>query len=132
MLYDCSEGLPKTDYNIGRGQGGRECLNGRCVSTFDTYCSIQENFESLLQSATTCNYKGRQLIFIQNARNCYDKVRQIFYYKVCYYKVRQILQSAIILLQSATEQASRLCEICDENFSVANCIKATEHKRCQC
>ena len=24
MLYDCSEGLPKTDYNIGKGQGGRE------------------------------------------------------------------------------------------------------------
>ena len=52
---------------------------------------IQENFEILLQSATTCNYKVRQFIFLQSARTCYYKVRQLVYYKV-----RQLL------LQSAT------------------------------
>ena len=30
MLYDCSERLPETHYNIGMGQGGRE-LGGRGV-----------------------------------------------------------------------------------------------------
>ena len=43
-------------------------------------------------------YKVRQLNLIQSATTCYYKVRQLFYYKV-----RQVLlQSAIVLLQSAT------------------------------
>ena len=38
--------------------------------------------KSLLQSATTCYYKVRQLNLLQSAATCYYKVRQLFYYKV--------------------------------------------------
>ena len=44
-----------------------------------------------------CYYKVRQLFLLQSAMVCYYKVRQLFYYKV-----RQVLQSVTILLQSAT------------------------------
>ena len=72
---------------------------------------IQENFESLLQSATTCNYKVRQFIFLQSARTCCYKVRQLFYYKVrqvllqFYYTVRQVLQSASTITKCDRTQA---------------------------
>ena len=70
---------------------------------------IQENFESLLQSATTCNYKVRQFIFLQSARTCYYKVRQLFYYKV-----RQVL------LQSATgiTKCDNFITKCDRYYKV--------------
>ena len=71
----------------------------------------------LLQSATGWYYKVRQLSLFQSAARWYYKLRQLFYYKVrpallqsatgitkcdkCYYKVRQVLQSAT-LLQSVT------------------------------
>ena len=48
-------------------------------------------------------YKVRQLFLLQSAMVCYCKVRQLFYYKV-----RQVLQSVTILLQSAT-----IITICD-------------------
>ena len=65
---------------------------------------IQENFESLLQSATTCNYKVRQFVFLQSARTCYYSATAILLQSACdkcYYKVRQVLQSVTILLQSS-------------------------------
>ena len=49
---------------------------------------IQRKFESLLQSATTCYYKVRQLSLLQSATTS------------C--KVLQVLQSVTILLQSGT------------------------------
>ena len=70
---------------------------------------IQENFESLLQSAITCNYKVRQFIFLQKARTCYYKARQLFYYKV-----RQVL------LQSATgiTKCDNFITKCDRYYKV--------------
>ena len=70
---------------------------------------IQENFESLLQSATTCNYKVRQFIFLQSARTFYNKVRQLFYYKL-----RQVL------LQSATgiTKCDNFITKCDRYYKV--------------
>ena len=52
-----------------------------------------------LQSATTCYYKVRQLNLLQGATTCYYFIIK---YSKCYYKVRQVLQSATVLLQSAT------------------------------
>ena len=51
--------------------------------------------DSLLQNATD--------ILVQNATKVYCKMRQVFYYKMLfYYKIRQLLQIATILLQNAT------------------------------
>ena len=53
-----------------------------------------------------CYYKARQLFLLQSAMICYYKVRQLFYYEVrqvlLQIRVRQVLQSVTILLQSAT------------------------------
>ena len=55
-----------------------------------------------------CYYKVRQLFLLQSAMVCYYKVRQLFYYKV-----RQVLQSVTILLQSATGITK-----CDDYYKV--------------
>ena len=85
------------------------CTAERRVLTFSTKPSIQDNFESLLQSATTCNYKVRQFIFLQSARTCYYKVRQLF----CY-KLRQVL------LQRATgiTKCDNFITKCDRYYKV--------------
>ena len=51
----------------------------------------------------------------KGAMVCYNKVRQIFITKCdkCYYKVRQVLQSVTILLQSATGITK-----CDDYYKV--------------
>ena len=43
-------------------------------------------------------------ILLQNATKIYDKIRQVFYYKMrhFYSKMRQLLQIATILLQNGT------------------------------
>ena len=46
------------------------------------------------------HYKMRQ-ISLQNATESYYKIGQV-YYKLRYYKMRQLLQIATILLQNAT------------------------------
>ena len=54
------------------------------------------NYDTLLQNATA--------ILLQNATKVYDKMRQVFHYKMrqFYLKMRQLLQIATILLQNAT------------------------------
>ena len=60
-------------------------------------------FESLLQSATTCYYKERQLSLLKSATSCYLSATAILSQSViakcdkCYYNVRQVLQSAMIV-----------------------------------
>ena len=60
-----------------------------------------------------CYYKVRQLFLLQSAMVCYYKVRQLFYYKV-----RQVLQSVTILLQSATGITK-----CDDYYKVRQYIR---------
>ena len=101
----------KIDKTYKKKQGKRipVCTAERRVLTFSTKPSIQDNFESLLQSATTCNYKVRQFIFLQSARTCYYKVRQLF----CY-KLRQVL------LQRATgiTKCDNFITKCDRYYKV--------------
>ena len=68
----------------------------------DTYYWVYLSSDHLFQiyynsKCDKCYYKVRHVFLLQSAMICYYKVRQLFYYKV-----QQVLQSVIIILQSAT------------------------------
>ena len=57
---------------------------------------IQRKFESLLQSATTCYYKVRQISLLQRVTTCYYKGERLLYYTE-YYKVRQLFSCEMFM-----------------------------------
>ena len=64
-------------------------------------------------------YKLRQLSLLQSAMDCYYKLRQLFYYKL-----RQVLQSAMDLLQIATGIAK-----CDDYYKLRQYSRKQSHKK---
>ena len=67
-------------------------------------------------------YKLRQLSLLQSAMDSYYKLRQLFITKcdTVYYKLRQVLQSAMNLLQIATGITK-----CDNYFKLRQVLQST-------
>ena len=76
-----------------------------------TFCAVSKvltvsylvHYDTLLQNAADIIAKCDSY-FITKCDKSYDKMRQVFYYKMWqfYYKIRQLLQNASILLQNST------------------------------